>query len=59
MASFCILLYEIAIPLGFIVFALYLQYNAYYSRKYVPHSITYTRNANFIKENVQLIVGAE
>ena len=55
-ASFVIMFYEVAIPLGFIAFALLIQYNAYYQRRYVPHSITYTRNAKFIKDSVNIVL---
>ena len=48
-ATFTILFMEIAVPMWFIAAALFIQYNAYCQRKYVPHSITYLRNANFIK----------
>ena len=54
--SFAIMFYEVSVPLGFIVFALFMQYNAYYQRRFVPHSITYTRNAKFIKDSVNIVL---
>ena len=56
--SFTILFMEIAVPMWFIGAAVFIQYNAYYQRKFVPHSITYARNANFIKTSTLQVIDA-
>ena len=56
LASFTILYFEIAIPIWFIAFAVYIQHNAYYQKRYTPHTITYTKNTKFIADSCGMYV---